>query len=162
MNSLSLIVAADENDLIGAHGTLPWRLPKDLQRFKALTLGHTVLMGRKTWESLPRRPLPERENRVLTRDAAYAAEGARVFTDLAAALAAPTPGELFVIGGAELYRATLPQARRLHLTRVHTRCAGGDAWLPPLGAGWSEVAREAHPADERHAHAYSFITLERG
>lgn len=159
--SLSLIVAHDETGLIGRDGDLPWRLPNDLRHFKALTLGHAVLMGRKTWQSLPRRPLPGRDNRVMTRDAAFAAPGAAVFTDLAAALAAPMQGELFVIGGAELYRLCLPLARRLYLTLVHTR-AEGDTYFPDyLPAHYRETAREVHQADDQHAHAYSFLTLER-
>ena len=157
---LSLIVACDENRLIGRGGGLPWRLPNDLKHFKALTLGKTVLMGRKTWDSLGR-PLPQRDNWVLTRDAAFAAPGARVFTALDQALAAHPAGELMVIGGAELYRQTLPQAQRLYLTRVHTR-EQGDTWFPAYDtARFHETAREDHPADERHAYPYSFVTLER-
>lgn len=158
---LSLIVAHDETGLIGRDGDLPWRLPNDLKHFKALTLGHTVLMGRKTWQSLPRKPLPERENRVLTRDAAFVAPGATVFTDLAAALAAPAQGQLFVIGGAELYRLCLPLAATLHITRVHTSTEG-DTYFPHYAsANYRETACVIHPADEKHAHAYSFLTLER-
>ncbi|MES2884289.1 MAG: dihydrofolate reductase [Pseudomonadota bacterium] len=158
---LNLIVAHDENHLIGRDGDLPWRLPNDLKHFKALTLGQTVLMGRKTWESLPRRPLPGRDNRVLTRSADYAAEGAAVFTDLAVALAAPAQGELFVIGGAALYRLCLPLATRLYITEVQTS-GDGDTHFPPYSrADYREIARERHPADATHAVAYSFVTLER-
>lgn len=158
---LSIIVAHDETGLIGRDGDLPWRLPNDLKHFKALTLGHTVLMGRKTWQSLPRRPLPERQNRVLTRDAGFVAPEAAVFTDLAAALAAPAQGALFVIGGAELYRLCLPLATRLYVTLVHARTKG-DTYFPDYRPGdYRETARVIHPADEKHAHAYSFLTLER-
>lgn len=160
-NPLTLIVAHDQNRLIGREGDLPWRLPNDLKRFKALTLGHTVLMGRKTWQSLPRRPLPGRDNRVLTRDAGYVAEGASVFTSLEAALAAPAQGTLFIIGGASLYEHTLPLAQRLELTQVQTH-AQGDVHFPPYDLRqYREIAREEHPADAQHAHAYRFLTLER-
>lgn len=158
---ISLVVAMDRGRLIGRAGQLPWRLPNDLKHFKAVTLGKTVLMGRKTWDSLFVRPLPGRENWVLTRDGGFAAPGARVFHALEAALAAHRAGELAVIGGGELYAQVLPQATRIHLTEVDVRLEG-DAWLPPLDpAAWRETARESHPADERHAYAYHFVTLER-
>ena len=158
--SVSLIVAMDQNRLIGRQGQLPWRLPNDLKHFKALTLGKTVLMGRKTWESLGR-PLPQRQNWVLTRDAAFKAEGARVFATLEDALREHASGELMVIGGAELYRQTLPLAQTIYLTEVQTQLQG-DAWFPPWPrAEWREQAREPHAADERHAYAYSFVTLVR-
>lgn len=158
--SLSLVVAMDRNQLIGRNGDLPWRLPNDLRHFKRTTLGKTVLMGRKTWDSLGR-PLPERQNWVLTRDATFTAEGARVFHDLDAALAAHDAGELMVIGGAELYRQVLPQASRIYLTEVQAELEG-DAWFPEFNRKqWRETASEAHPADERHAWPYRFVTLER-
>lgn len=158
---LRLIVAHDETLLIGRDGDLPWRLPNDLKHFKALTLGQTVLMGRKTWQSLPRRPLPGRDNRVLTHDALFQAEGAAVFTDLAAGMAAPVQGELFVIGGAALYAMCLPLATHLHITQVHAR-GEGDTYFPAYRASdYRETAREDHPADATHAVAYSFVTLER-
>ena len=158
---LSLIVAMDQNRLIGREGGLPWRLPNDLKRFKALTLGQTVLMGRKTWVSLPRRPLPDRLNRVLTRNAGLDAPGAQVFQSLDAALAAPAQGDLFVIGGAALYALCLPLATRLELTVVETE-AQGDTWFPPYALeDFDLVSSEAHPADERHAFAYRFLSLRR-
>ena len=158
---LHLIVAHDERFLIGRDGDLPWRLPNDLKHFKALTLGHTVLMGRKTWESLPRRPLPGRDNRVLSRDPHYLAPGATVFHELADALAPPAQGELFVIGGAALYGLCLPLATRLYVTLVHAR-GEGDTFFPTYAAAdYRELAREDHPADASHAQAYSFLTLER-
>jgi len=159
--SIALIVAHDLNLLIGRDGDLPWRLPNDLKHFKALTLGQTVLMGRKTWESLPRRPLPGRENRVLTRDATYQAEGAAVFTTLDAALSPPQQGMLFVIGGAALYRLCLPIAQRLYVTEVQGR-GQGDTYFPHYArSDYWELAREEHPADASHALAYCFLTLER-
>jgi len=161
MTPLNLIVAHDQNLLIGRHGDLPWRLPNDLRHFKALTLGQTVLMGRKTWESLPRRPLPGRDNRVLTHDRDYRADGALVFHELGDALATPAAGELFVIGGAALYALCLPLVNRLHLTIVHT-AGQGDTYFPPyVTSEFRELAREDHPADASHAFAYSFLTLER-
>lgn len=161
MPKLSLVAALDDNGLIGRAGALPWRLPDDLRHFRRLTLGKTVLMGRRTWESLGR-ALPGRDNWVLTRDAAYRAPGARVFASLDCALAAaPREAELMVIGGAELYRQTLPLARRLYLTRVHAQLQG-DTWFPAFDpADFELIERQDHAADGRHAHAYSFLTLER-
>jgi len=157
---LNLIVAHDETLLIGREGDLPWRLPNDLKRFKALTLGHTVLMGRKTWQSLPRRPLPGRNNRVLSRDAAFVAEGASVYTDLQTALAPPAEGELFVIGGAALYTLCLPLATRLYITEVCAQ-SPGDTYFPQYDRSlYREIAREEHPADVSHTVAYRFLVLQ--
>lgn len=166
MRKISLVVAMDDNRLIGRDNALPWRLPDDLKQFKRLTLGKTVLMGRKTWDSLGR-PLPERANWILTRDPQFRAEGARVFYSLDAVLAAfaeaaGADGELMVIGGAELYRQTLPLAQTVHLTEVHARVDGGDTWFPALDPGeWERAEVERHEADERHAHAFSFVRLQR-
>lgn len=147
---LTLVVAAGENGVIGRDGDLPWRLKSDMARFKAATLGKPVLMGRKTWDSLPRKPLPGRQNLVLTRDASLVAEGAWVFTALDALLAAGRAmaeasgaEEVCVLGGAQLYAATLPLADRVRLTEVKLSPAG-DAVLPALDpAVWREVSREA-------------------
>ncbi len=158
--SISLIVAMDEAGLIGRDGKLPWRLPEDLKHFRRLTLGKTILMGRKTFESLGK-PLEGRENWVLTRSARFSRPGCRVYGDLQAALSAHQTGELMVIGGADLYRQTLPLAERIYLTQVHARLEG-DARLPlEQLQGWRETSRSTFPADERHAYPYSFITLER-
>lgn len=157
---LSLIAALDENGVIGRDGGLPWRLPDDLRHFKRLTLGKTILMGRRTWDSLGK-PLPDRENWVLSRDPSFAPEGARVFRSTEDALAQIQAGELMIIGGAELYRQTLDRAQRLYLTRVHAKLAG-DVHFPAFDpAQFHEIAREDHAADERHAYAFSFLTLER-
>ncbi|TJY61031.1 type 3 dihydrofolate reductase [Sinimarinibacterium sp. CAU 1509] len=158
---LSLIAALDRNRVIGRNGDLPWRLPDDLRHFKRLTRGKTVLMGRKTWISLGR-PLPERDNWVISRDPAFRAEGARVFQSLETALQAHEPSqELMVIGGAELYRQLLSRADRLYLTEVDAE-VDGDAWFPDFDRGqWRETAREVHAPDERHAYAFAFITLDR-
>jgi dihydrofolate reductase len=159
MSGLVLIAAVSDNGVIGREGALPWRLPEDLKRFRRLTLGKTILMGRKTWDSLGK-PLDGRDNWVLTRDTTFAPAGARVFHSLEAALA-EAQGELLVIGGGELYRQALPLARRLELTRVHAKVAG-DAHFPVYSeTEWREVAREDHAGDERHVYPYSFITLER-
>ena len=158
---ISLIVAVAENGVIGRDGALPWRLSDDLRRFKALTMGKPVIMGRKTWESIGR-PLPGRQNIVITRKPGYRAEGSVVVGSLTAALAAAGDvPEIMVIGGAEIYRQFLPLAGRIYLTRVHTVIAG-DTFLPAMDpAEWEEVERTRHPADPRNDFDMSFITLER-
>jgi dihydrofolate reductase len=151
-----LVVAAARNGVIGKDGIIPWRLPEDMKRFKALTLGHTVVMGRKTWDSLPpkNRPLPGRRNVVVTRDAHWQAQGAERAT-LEAALAG---GDVFVIGGAEIYRAALPRADRIELTEVQGDF-GGDAHFTFDRAQWRETARRDHVGAD--GLAYSFVTLQR-
>lgn len=161
MTSVTLIVATDRQGGIGLGGGLPWRLPDDLRRFKALTLGKPVVMGRRTWDSIGR-PLPGRLNIVVSRDPRRAIEGATVAATLEAALAAAgNVPEVCVIGGAEIYRLALPLADRVELTEVHAN-VGADTYFPPLDpAEWEEVAREDRAADERHAHPMSFVTLRR-
>lgn len=148
---LTLILAIAKNGVIGANGGLPWRLSSDMKRFKAATMGKPVLMGRKTWESLPRKPLPGRQNLVLTRDTDFSAEGAWVYTDLAAMLAAARAmaqasgaEEVCVIGGAQLYEATLPRADRIVLTEVNLS-PEGDARLALDLSAWREVSSERVP-----------------
>lgn len=158
---LVVIAALDRNRAIGRDNDLPWRLPNDLKRFKALTLGKPVLMGRKTAESLGR-ALPGRMNLVLTRSGRVPFEGMRAVASLedAVRVAAGDGGadELWVIGGAEVYALALPRAMAMHLTRVDTVVVGGDAFFPAFDASqWVEVSRETHPADDRHACAYTFI-----
>ena len=154
-----LIAAVAANGVIGRDGGLPWRLPEDLQRFRRLTMGHAMLMGRKTFDSLGK-PLPGRDNWVLTRAPGFAPQGVRVFTSLQQALDA-SPPVLYVIGGADLYAQVLPIAQRLELTEVHSDIAG-DAHFPAFDRSqWREVAREQHDADARHSHPYSFVTLVR-
>jgi dihydrofolate reductase len=159
---VEFVVAVAENDVIGQGNGLPWRLPADLRHFKALTLGHTVLMGRRTFESIGR-PLPQRRNLVLTRAADFRAAGCEVVHSLGDAVAAAgTDQPLMVIGGAEVYRLALPLAVRIHLTLVHTRIDGGDAWFNGWREpGWREVTRERHEADAANGLAYTFMTLER-
>lgn len=154
---LTLVVAVAKNGVIGRDGNLPWRLSSDMKRFKAATMGKPVLMGRKTWDSLPRKPLPGRQNLVLTRDADFAADGAWVYTDLDAVLAAARAmaeaagvEEACVIGGAQLYNAVLPQADRINLTEVNLE-PEGDAHLNLDLSQWREVSREnvaAGPNDD--------------
>ena len=161
MTLVSIIVAADDHGGIGRDGGLPWHLPADLKRFKALTMGKPIVMGRKTWDSIGR-PLPGRRSLVVSRQPGFTAPGAEVFGSLEAALAAATSApETCVIGGAEIYAQALPRAGIVHLTRVHTS-AGADTFFPALDASdWEEIARDDHPADERHACGYSFLTLRR-
>ena len=158
---VSLIAAVAENGVIGVNNTLPWRLPTDLKRFRALTRGHYVIMGRKTCESLGR-PLPDRINLVVSRNRDFHAEGFIVVRSLAAALsAAPKDQEVFIIGGASLYRQALPQAGHIYLTVVHAEFTG-DTRFPDFNHDdWREVERLKHAPDPRHACAYSFVTLVR-
>jgi dihydrofolate reductase len=161
VSRVSIIVAADEQGGIGRNGGLPWHLPEDLKRFKALTLGKPIVMGRRTWDSIGR-PLPGRRNLVVSRRAGFAPDGVEVFGSLEAALAAASSQpETCVIGGADIYAQALPHASVIHLTRVHA-AVEADTHFPPLDpAQWEEVARDDRPADERHACAYSFVTLRR-
>jgi dihydrofolate reductase len=153
-----LVVAAARNGAIGIDGKLPWHLPADLRRFKALTIGKPMIMGRKTFESLPGL-LPGRRHIVLTRDAAWSAPGAEVAADLDTALALAGTAEAAVIGGGEIYALALPRAARIELTEVHADVPG-DTFLPPLGQGWQEIFRESHePSGERPG--YAFVTLTR-
>lgn len=161
----ALIVATAENGVIGRQGQLPWHLPLDLKHFKLLTLGHPVLMGRRTWESIGR-PLPGRANIVVTRQPDWVAPGCEVTHSLAeaVALAATRPGgELVcVIGGSEIYQAALPAVDVVYLTEVHHTVPDGDAFFPALPPSvWREETRERHEADEKHAYAFSFVTLRR-
>jgi len=154
-----LVAAMDRNRAIGRDNDLPWRLPDDLKRFKALTLGKPVLMGRRTAESIGR-ALPGRRNLVLTRGGRSPVEGMQPVASLGQALdAARSSGadELCVIGGAEVYALALPRATRLLATLIDTRVEGADAFFPDPGAGWREVSREPHPADDRHAFAFAFV-----
>lgn len=159
---LSLIAAVARNGVIGRDNRLPWRLPEDLRHFKALTMGHPLIMGRKTWESLPGR-LPGRPHIVVTRNPAYRAEGATVVGSLAAAIEAagrmPGGEEVFLIGGAQLYAQALPIADRLYLTEIDADFEG-DARFPVWDrARWRETAREPHRADL--GWDYAFVTYER-
>jgi dihydrofolate reductase len=159
---MELVVAVSENDVIGRANQLPWRLPSDLRHFKALTMGHHILMGRKTCESIGK-ALPGRTNWVLSRSSDFKPADCKVVRTLEEGqMGVGGEGPLMVIGGAEIYRLCLPQARRIHLTLVHAKIADGDtffsAWHDPE---WSESRRERHEADEKNSYAYSFLTLDR-
>ena len=158
---ISLIVAASANNVIGAQGELPWRLPDDLRRFKEVTMGKPIVMGRKTWESIGR-ALPGRQNIVITRQEDFVAEGCDVVGSVDAALAAAgDAAEVMVIGGSQVYALFLPDADRLYLTRVHAEVEG-DAFFPAISeAEWRLVDEEHHGADERNEHAFSFQRFAR-
>jgi dihydrofolate reductase len=161
---ISLIVAMDANRLIGAGNALPWRLPGDMKRFKGITLGKPVVMGRKTYESIPAqfRPLAGRHNIIVTRNQDYQAEGCTVVHSVAEALAAAGDvPEIMIGGGAQLYRALLPQANRLYLTLIDSTFEG-DTYFPPLDFGqWRQLSSEEHPPDEHNPFGYRFMILER-
>lgn len=159
---IELVVAASENDVIGVSNALPWRLPEDLKRFKRITMGHPILMGRKTYESIGK-ALPGRRNLVMSRSPQFAPADAEVVVNLPDAIerCADSP-QLMVIGGGEIYAQTLPHAHRIHLTLVHTQIAGGDAFF----CGWRgpqfrQAGIEYHAADAQHVFPFSFVTLER-
>ena len=154
-----LVAAVAANGIIGANGRLPWRLPEDLKHFKRLTLGHAVIMGRRTWESLPG-PLPGRENIVVTGTPGYEAIGAAVASSLGAAIAL-CAGEkfAFVIGGTRLFAEAMPIANGLVMTEIH-RGYEGDTWFPPWDrAQWRETQREAHTAAD--GTKFDFVLYER-
>jgi len=156
---VTFVVAMADNGVIGRGGGLPWHLPADLKRFKALTMGAPMVMGRKTFESLPGL-LPGRRHIVLTRDPHWAATGAETVRDLTEALRAAGEPRLSVIGGAEIFQLFLPVADRIELTEVHAS-PEGDTLMPPFDpAQWGEVARETHFAEVGRP-AYSFVTLAR-
>ncbi len=160
---ISLIAAMDNNRVIGADNALPWHLPADLKHFKTLTMGKPILMGRKTYKSIGR-PLPGRDNIVLTRQADFVASGCLVAhsIDQACAHAAKLGAkELMVIGGAQLYAAMLPLADRLYLTLVDT-AINGDAFFPEINHNeWTEADHQEQAADEKNAYNVTFLTLER-
>jgi dihydrofolate reductase len=164
MSRIALIVARAGNGVIGRRGGLPWRLPEDLRRFKALTLGKPCVMGRKTWESLPKKPLPGRSNIVVTRDQAFHADGATVAHALDDAIALAereNPEEIMIMGGAEIFREALPRADRIYLTEVHGALEG-DVVMPPFDTQqWREASREDHPPSASGAIGFSYVTLER-
>lgn len=158
---ISIIVAVAQNGVIGSDNRLPWHLPDDLKRFKALSLGKPIVMGRRTFDSIGR-PLPGRTNIVISRQSGLTIGGVRVVHSLDEALtAAGAVPEIVVIGGAEIFRQALPRTSTIHLTRVHVHAAG-NVFFPELDpALWREAGVEHHPADERHQYALSFVTLQR-
>ena len=158
---VSLVVAMSDNGIIGVNNQLPWRLPNDLRRFKAITMGKPIIMGRKTFDSIGK-PLPGRQNIVISRRSDLIIEGCLVVNSIDSALqSASKSDEVMIIGGADVYRQALPLAQRIYLTRVHADVQG-DAGFPQLNMNeWRETSHEHHGADEQHAHAYSFLNLER-
>jgi dihydrofolate reductase len=159
--SISLVAALDSNFAIGRDGAMPWHLPDDLRRFKALTLGKPVLMGRKTARAIGR-ALPGRRNLVLTRGMHAPFDGQCVVQSVDEAIALAGDEDLAVIGGGEVYALALPRASVMHLTWVDTTVDGADAWFPRFDPNeWAEVAREEHATDARHAFAMRFVDYQR-
>jgi dihydrofolate reductase len=158
---ISLVAAMAENRVIGKEGGLPWRLPDDLKHVKRLTVDHTVIMGRRTFDEI-QRPLPNRRNVVISRNPSFHPEGVVVVPNLAEALAlGVTEGEVFILGGGEIFRLALPLADRLYLTVVHAQIEG-DTYFPPFDeAAWALEEETFHPTDERHLHSFTFRTYRR-
>lgn len=158
---ITLIVAAAENNAIGKNNQMPWHLPNDFKYFKSNTIDHTIVMGRKTFESIGR-GLPQRRNLVLTTDLTFNADDIDIATNIQEMLrSCRDEKEIFIIGGAQIYKQTLPLADKVLLTRVHTHL-DGDAFFPELPAAqWKLISQEAHPADDRHAYAYTFEVWQR-
>lgn len=163
MKHLSIIVAVARNYGIGHQNQLLYWLPNDLKRFKALTTGHTIIMGRRTFESLPKGALPHRRNIVLSRRTDCMYEGAECFSSLAEALAhCSEDEEVFIIGGASVYREALPLADRLYLTQVDDESKEADVFFPPINQQeWKEIGRDVHQTDEKHLYPYCFVDYER-
>ncbi len=157
---LYAIVAHDQNLLIGGGNNLLWHLPDDLKYFKERTRGFPIIMGRKTFDSLGR-PLPGRRNMVVSRQANWSAEGVEVFATLDLALAALQGSDGFIVGGGEIYRLALPLIDVLYATEVHSTLEGGDTWFPEYRDRFNQTDRQDHPADERHAYAFSFRTFHK-
>ncbi|MGC2084248.1 MAG: dihydrofolate reductase [Bradyrhizobium sp.] len=168
MIEVVLVVAVADNGVIGAQGAIPWRQKSDMQRLKAITMAKPILMGRKTFESLPRRPLPGRTNIVVTRDPGFRAPGAVVTTSVNEALTIAradalrrSAAEIAVIGGAEIYAQAMPFADRLEITEVHAQ-PQGDTVFPAIDRMlWQEVARENHPSGADDNAAFSYVTWRR-
>ncbi|PWJ54289.1 dihydrofolate reductase [Dyadobacter jejuensis] len=160
---LSIIVAVSENGVIGRENALIWRLPADLKRFKALTMGHPIIMGRKTFESIGR-PLPGRSSIVISTQVDYRPEGVFMVKSIEEAIAKARSletDESFIIGGGEIYRQTMPMADKLYLTKVKTTVEGDTFFEIPTNASWEEVFSEKHVADSTHEYSYEFVDLEK-
>lgn len=160
---ISIVVAVSQNQVIGSQGTLPWRLSSDLKKFKKITSGHTIIMGRKTYESIGR-PLPNRTNILITRNPIYQAEGCYVVHSLEESLNLAQnqqASEVFIIGGGEIYQQALPQVDKIYLSRVNTQLEG-DTFFPPLDTQeWKTIHQEAFLADDKNEYDFNFIELER-
>lgn len=160
---LAAIVVIAENGAIGKNGDLLCHLPADLKHFKDITMGHTIIMGRRTWESLPKGALPGRKNVVITRNTDFVAPGAEVYHSLEEALqATQSDGERFIIGGGMLYSEAFALSNVLHLTLLHASFPDADTFFPVFNVEeWQEISREDHSADERNPYPYSFVKLRR-
>ena len=162
MKSVHAIVAVASDWAIGRQGELLCHLPADMKHFKEVTMGHSIVMGRKTFESFPRRPLPGRQNIVITRNPEWQYPGVTVAHSVEEAIAAAETDDVFIIGGADVYEQTLPMVEVLHLTVIHARWASADAFFPALDMNeWQEVEREHHASDHRNAYEFDFVTLKR-
>jgi dihydrofolate reductase len=161
MTELSLIVAMDDNRLIGSNNNLPWQMPADLAFFKRTTMGKPIIMGRKTFASIGR-PLPGRRNIVITRESGFSATGCEIVNGIKAALSLCSDAEeVMLIGGASLYQQTINQATRLYITRIH-HSFEGDTWFPEIDLRfWKQETREDHDADNSNPYAYSFMKYVR-
>lgn len=160
---ISLIVATSENDVIGKDGSIPWHIPADLKHFKTLTMGHHIIMGRKTYESIGK-PLPGRINIILTKNPGYKADGCIVADSLQKAINIAREqknSEVFIIGGEEIFKLVLPMADRVYLTRVHEKF-DGDAYLPKLDpVKWKQVSCQVHLRDEQNPYPFDFCVYEK-
>ena len=157
---VNLIVAAGRDGSIGKDGDLIWKIREDLMRFKRLTMGHPVIMGRKTWESLPKRPLPGRDNIVLSRDKGYVADGGTVCTDVSEVLRLTEGKDPFVIGGEQIYHLFLPYVTRIHVTEIDAECGDADAYFPIPTEGW-ELAEATDWGETSEGVRYRYLTYQR-
>ena len=160
--NVSLIWAMTDDRVIGINNTLPWRLPADMKWFRQHTLGKPVIMGRATFESLGKKPLPDRQNIVISKQADYQAENVTIVSSIDDAIAAANhAAEIMIIGGASLYSQTLEKADKLYISLVHAQVEG-DAWFPEIDFSvWREIERHDHDSDEKNPYPYSFIIMER-
>jgi len=161
MNNISIIVAIGERNEIGRNNGLLCHLPADLKHFKELTTGHTIVMGRKTFESLPKGALPNRKNIVLTRNKNLSFDNCLTYSSLSEMIDnEKDSNEIFIIGGGELYRQALPLANKLYLTKIHAEFDDADVFFPEINyAEWEEVSREEHKADEKNPYDYTFLSF---
>ncbi len=160
---ISAVVAVAHHGAIGKNGQLLWHLPADMKHFKAITMGHSIVMGRATFESFPKGALPGRQNIVLTHRTDYHPDGVTIAHSIDEAIAAAEmPGEVMIIGGAQIYAATIGMVRSIHLTKVDAEFPDADAFFPPLPPSeWEQCSEERHSPDERNPLPYTFLTLKR-
>lgn len=160
---IAMIAALDKNHVIGSDNAMPWHLPDDLKFFKDNTLNKTVVMGRKTFESIGSRPLPNRRNLVITRNADFQAPGIEVFTSIEAAMQScvEDTDEVIIMGGGQLYQQMMPYAQKLYLTLVEAEVAGDTVFPEWSLVDWQITSQYYHPQDERHAYAFEFVILQR-